>query len=484
MSAGKQRTAEERQVITMVRWLLYLVFAVVAYQVLRVVGPLLTPLLAAAAVAYLLDGWVDAMVARRVNRTAAVAVLLGGFIAVVVAVLVVVVPLVSEEIARFVGALPTLMDRAAQLLSEELGIDVPSDWRAYAEGKELRAFLESAVGPASQIAAAALGGVFGFLGWLAELLLVPVFAFYILVDWDHVVARFHAFVPPRHRERVADIASEIDQVVSIWIRGQFMVMAILAALYAIAFKIIGLQLAITIGVVVGLLTLIPFLGTFAGAALALLMLVLDWQGPRQLLAVAGTFVVLHVVEAAVLTPRLVGKRVGLGEVGALLAVMAGGQLLGFTGVLLAVPIAASIAVLVRRAVRFYEASSFFTDGSDPSLAVDRAPTSPEPSPEAPEEAAPAPAPPIPSGARPGPTRRLRRRGREPDTVPDAPPTGGDPEDSGPVPVPVEEAAPVSALEREPLAGPDPATGPVSPDPAPDRDPESKPDPGSGKDRPS
>ena len=483
MSAGKQRTAEERQVITMVRWLLYLVFAVVAYQVLRVVGPLLTPLLAAAAVAYLLDGWVDAMVARRVNRTAAVAVLLGGFIAVVVAVLVVVVPLVSEEIARFVGALPTLMDRAAQLLSEELGIDVPSDWRAYAEGKELRAFLESAVGPASQIAAAALGGVFGFLGWLAELLLVPVFAFYILVDWDHVVARFHAFVPPRHRERVADIASEIDQVVSIWIRGQFMVMAILAALYAIAFKIIGLQLAITIGVVVGLLTLIPFLGTFAGAALALLMLVLDWQGPRQLLAVAGTFVVLHVVEAAVLTPRLVGKRVGLGEVGALLAVMAGGQLLGFTGVLLAVPIAASIAVLVRRAVRFYEASSFFTDG-DLSLAVDRAPTSPEPAPEPGEEApeaTPAPAPPIPSGARPGPTRRLRHRGREPDTVPDAPPTGGAPEDSVPVAVPVEQAAPVSALE--PLTGPDPATGPVSPDPAPDRDPESMPDPGSGKDRP-
>lgn len=360
---GRQRSADEQQVLTMVRWLLYLAFAVIAYFLLRILGPILTPVLAAAAVAYLLDDWVDAMVARRVNRTVAVALLLVGFIAVAVAILVVVVPLVSQEVARFVGALPALVERAGQLLSDELGVELPRDWRAYLEGAEFRGFLESAVGPASQIAAAALGGVFGFLGWLAELLLVPVFAFYILVDWDPIVARLHAAVPPRHRERVAELAAEIDQVVSIWIRGQLMVMAILAALYATAFQIIGLHLAIIVGVMVGLLTVIPVLGTLAGAGLALLMLLLDWQGPGPLIAVGATFLVLHLVEAAVLTPRLVGKRVGLGEVGALFAVLAGGQLLGFTGVLLAVPIAASLAVLLRRAVRHYEESAFFTDGA-------------------------------------------------------------------------------------------------------------------------
>jgi predicted PurR-regulated permease PerM len=359
---GTLRPAEERQVLAMVRWLLILVFVVVAYFVLRVLGPLLTPLLAAAAVAYLLDGWVDAMVARRINRTVAVALLLVGFVAVMVALLVVVVPLVSQEVARFIAALPALLEHAGQVLSGEFGIELPGDWRAYLEGEQFRSFLESAVGPASQFAAAAVGGVFGFLGWMAELLLVPVFAFYFLVDWDAIVARLHAFVPPRHRDRVAEVASEIDKVVSIWIRGQFMVMAILAALYAIAFKIIGLHLGITVGVAVGLLTVIPFLGTFAGAGLALLVLLLDWHGPGQVLAVGGTFVVLHLVEAAVLTPRLVGKRVGLGEVGALFAVLAGGQLLGFTGVLLAIPIAAAIAVLVRRAVTFYEGTTFFTDG--------------------------------------------------------------------------------------------------------------------------
>jgi predicted PurR-regulated permease PerM len=198
-----------------------------------------------------------------------------------------------------------------------------------------------------------------------------VFAFYILVDWDRLLARSHAFVPPRHRGRVAEIAREIDQVVSIWIRGQLIVMAILAALYAVAFKVIGLQLGITIGIAVGLLTVIPFLGTVAGAALALLVVLLDWHGPGQLMAVAATFLVLHLFEAAILTPRLVGKRVGLGEVGALFAVLAGGQLLGFTGVLLAVPIAASVAVLVRRALRAYEESSFFTHDPGFEIALEK-----------------------------------------------------------------------------------------------------------------
>jgi predicted PurR-regulated permease PerM len=394
---GRQRSPEERHILAMLRWLLYIAFAVIAYAVLRVLGPLLVPLLAAAAIAYLLDGWVDAM-ARRIPRTAAVGLLLVGFIAVVAALLFVVVPLVSQEIARFAAALPALVERAAALLSEKLGIEVPRDWRAALQGEDVRAFLESAVGPASQVAAAALGGVLGFLAWLAELLLVPVFAFYILVDWDSIVARLHALVPPRHRERTADLAREIDGVVSIWIRGQLMVMAILAALYATAFKLIGLHLGITVGILVGLLTVIPFLGTVVGAGLALLMLLLDWQGPSQLAAVGVSFLVLHLVEAAVLTPRLVGKRVGLGEVGALFAVLAGGQLLGFTGVLLAVPIAASVAVLIRRAVAAYEGSRFFTDGDQLVAALD---------------------PPPPVVARPGPTRDLRRRRRQdPDTVPD------------------------------------------------------------------
>jgi hypothetical protein len=141
-------------------------------------------------------------------------------------------------------------------------------------------------------------------------------------------------------------------------------MAILAVLYATAFRIIGIQLGVTIGVIVGLLTIIPFLGTFVGAGLTVLVVVLDWHGPQELIAVGIVFVVLHLIEAAVLTPKIVGKKVGLGELGALFAVLAGGKLLGFTGVLLAVPLAASVAVLVRRGVRYYEQTEFFAAGAE------------------------------------------------------------------------------------------------------------------------
>jgi predicted PurR-regulated permease PerM len=290
--------------------------------------------------------------------------LLGGFLIVTASVLVVVIPLISDEIHRFIGALPRMVDRAADWLEADYGIEIPSDWKSFLAGEDVRGFLQRAAGPLSTAALAAVGGVLHLLAWLAELLLVPVFAFYFLVDWDHIVRRAHALAPPRHRSTIAEIAHEIDTAVLSWIRGQLTVMAILATLYATAFKLAGLHLGVTVGILVGLLTVIPFLGTLVGAALAGLMIVLDWQGPGQLAAIGGVFLVLHLTEAAVLTPRLVGRRVGLGELGALFAVLAGGELLGFTGILLAVPIAASVAVLVRRALRYYEGTSFFTNGAE------------------------------------------------------------------------------------------------------------------------
>ena len=137
-------------------------------------------------------------------------------------------------------------------------------------------------------------------------------------------------------------------------------------LYAGSLFGLDVPLAIPLGFIVGLLTIIPFLGTFVGAGLTAILILLNWQGPGLAIGVTVTFVVLHLLEAAVLTPKIVGKRVGLGESGALFAVLAGGQLLGFAGVLLAVPLAASVAVLIRRLVRYYEESEFYgADNKNP-----------------------------------------------------------------------------------------------------------------------
>jgi predicted PurR-regulated permease PerM len=207
------------------------------------------------------------------------------------------------------------------------------------------------------------------LGRLAESLLVPVFAFYFLVDWPHLVRRIDHVVPPRRRREVREIAHEIDRVVAGWVRGQAIVTAILAALYAIGFTVVGMPLSLPIGLLVGLLTVIPFVGTFVGASIALLVTLGSGGSTGTLGAVAAVIGILHVLEAGVLTPKITGHRVGLSETGALFAVVAGGKLLGFVGVVLAVPIAATTAVLIRYAVKYYEHTSFFGRESDADVVI-------------------------------------------------------------------------------------------------------------------
>jgi predicted PurR-regulated permease PerM len=362
----------QRRILAMIRWLLYLVFVVIAYLVLSRLAPVLAPLLAASGIAYLLDPLVDWLEARGMRRILAVSLLMIAFIGAITGCVLVLTPLIAHEVAGFVQEMPVMVDSATRWI-ESYGYDVPDRWQDYLKSEQMSSVLHQVAGPATALAAAALGGFFGLLGTLAEILLVPVFAFYFLLDWDHLVRRVRQGIPPRHRAPVFSIAGEIDSVISSWIRGQFTVVAIQALLYAACFYLLGVELAISVGLLVGLLTIIPFLGTIAGAAITVTLVLLDWQGPGQLVGVAAVFVVLHVLEAAVLTPRIVGKRVGLGETGALFAVLAGGKLLGFTGVLLAVPIAASVAVLIRRLADYYERSEFFG-------ASDRDSSIPEPPP--------------------------------------------------------------------------------------------------------
>jgi predicted PurR-regulated permease PerM len=366
----------QRRILAMVRLLLYLTFVVIAYLVLNRLAPVIAPLLAAAGIAYLLDPLVDWLEARGMRRVLAVGLLLVAFIGAITGCVLVLTPLIAHDVAGFVQELPVMVDGATRWI-EGYGYEVPDRWQDYLKSEQMSSVLHQVAGPATSLAAAALGGFFGLLGTLAEILLVPVFAFYFLLDWDHLIKRVRQAIPPRHRASVFSIAGEIDGVISSWIRGQFTVVAIQALLYAACFFVLDVRLAISVGLLVGLLTIIPFLGTIAGAAITVTLVLLDWQGPGQLIGVAAVFVVLHLLESTVLTPRIVGKRVGLGETGALFAVLAGGKLLGFTGVLLAVPIAASVAVLLRRLARYYEGSEFFGAGDrDTSMPEPLPPLSP------------------------------------------------------------------------------------------------------------
>ena len=357
------RTSDELRVTAMVKWLLYLIWVLIAWGTVSYLASVLSLVLVALGIAYMLSPTLDWMVSKGLPRALGALILVLGFVGTVVALIIIFAPKIADQIAGFVGDLPAMIDKV-QVWATDHGIDLPADWRG-----KLTDAVKDASGQIESVALAAAGGVFSVLGMVTEALLIPIFSFYFLMDWHHISDRVKKIIPPRSRARAVAIMGEVDGVVSGWVRGQATVTAILAVLYAIGFTIIGLKLAIPIGISVGVLTIIPFIGTFIGAAITLLIVLLDWQGVGPLIGVSVIFVMLHLLEAAVLTPKITGHKVGLSESAALFAVVAGGKLLGFVGVLLAVPIAATVAVLLRHAVRAYEHSTFFGHESDAQVAI-------------------------------------------------------------------------------------------------------------------
>lgn len=356
-------------VLRLLRWALYLVFAVLAWVVLSYLAHVLAPILAAIGIAYLLDPVLDRLVRRGTSRSVGAGILLAIFLVVAAVVLVAGVPHVTAQISEFLANLPRFVQNLAGWVQSRFSIQLPSTWTEYLQSEQFRHALGGVSEPLRAFALAAVGGLFSILGVLAEMLLVPVFAFYFLADWPHLWRRLEHMVPPRRRATVRELVRQVDAVVSNWVRGQAIVTSILAVLYATAFTIIGIPLSVPIGLLVGTLTVIPFIGTFVGAIIAVLVTLGGGGSLAMVGAVAGVIVVLHVLEAGVLTPKIVGHRVGLSESAALLAVVAGGKLLGFVGVVLAVPIAATVAVLIRYLVAYYERTAFFGHESDADVEI-------------------------------------------------------------------------------------------------------------------
>jgi predicted PurR-regulated permease PerM len=352
----------------MLRWALIIIFIAFAWIALSYVAKVLAPVLAALGIAYLLNPVLERMVQAGMSRAVGAGLLLVGFLALIIGAIAAAIPAIASQVTDFAHDLPRLIANLQTWLHDNFGVELPSDWKQYMTKENVEKTL-GAAGPISMLATAALGGVFSFVGAIAEFLLVPVFAFYFLVDWPNMLRRSEHMIPPRKRRAVREVVGDIDRVVAGWVRGQGIVTAILAVLYAICFTIIDMKLSVPIGLLVGALTVIPFVGTFVGAGIAGLVVVADGANMDMLAKVAIVIVVLHLLEAAFLTPKIVGHRVGLSETGALFAVVAGGKLLGFVGVVLAVPLAATVAVLVRYAVRYYEHTEFFGRESDADIVI-------------------------------------------------------------------------------------------------------------------
>jgi predicted PurR-regulated permease PerM len=285
-----------------------------------------------------------------------------GAIATLTALLLLIVPILSKELPLLNQQLPVLVERINQSVTpwlKQMGIDVTLD------GSNLRAILIKYLdanwsdGLAAALASARIGGsilatVVGYL------ILVPVVLFFLLIDWPFYVLRAIALVPPRLRERVASFTSDCDSVLGQYLRGQLLVMLMMAAFYSVGLALFGFELAVPVGVFTGLAIFVPYVGFGIGLVLALLAGALQftgWYGPLAVLVVYG---VGQIVEGLFLTPRMVGQRIGMSPLTVIFALFAFGHLFGFVGVLIALPASALIAVAAARLRASYTQSSLYT----------------------------------------------------------------------------------------------------------------------------
>ena len=339
----------------------WLALAAVALALVWLLAPVLTPFLIGAVLAYALHPLVARMVALRVPRALAVVLVEVATIVTILAVLLLIVPILSRQAPLLREQIPLLAERLNHSLVPwlaQFGINASLDIASIKAFvfKYVDANLEDWLGTA--LASARIGGSF-MLAIVGNAVLVPVVLFYLLMDWVHLLPRLDGLLPPRLRPKVHGFLAECDAMLGQYLRGQLLVMLVLAVYYRVGLSLFGFSLAVPVGVFTGLAVCIPYLGFGLGLALALLAGVLQFSGSYGVVAVAVVYGIGQVVEGFFLTPRLVGQRIGLNPLGVIFALLAFGHLLGFVGVLIALPLSAVLAVAVRRLHAAYRAGALY-----------------------------------------------------------------------------------------------------------------------------
>ena len=338
--------------------------AAVVFLALWFLGPVLTPFVVAAVLAYALTPLVnklDHFGRGRLPRVLAVVLVELLFLFALIGLLLLVVPIVAKELPMMRQQLPLLADRLNTGLSPwlaQFGIQVALDVgsiKAFAL-KYLNANYEEALG--SVMSSLKLGGSVA-LAVVGNAVLIPVALFYLLMDWDKFVARMLELVPPSMRSSVDGFTDEADSVLGQYLRGQLLVMLIMAVFYAVGLLLFGLDLALPIGVFTGLAMFIPYVGFGIGLLLTILAGMLQFAALKVLIMVGVVYGIGQLLESLYLTPRLVGERIGLHPLVVIFALLAFGQLLGFVGVLIALPASAVLLVGIRRIKARYLASRLY-----------------------------------------------------------------------------------------------------------------------------
>ena len=317
---------------------------------LWLLAPILTPFVLAAMFGWLGDPLVDRIERAGRKREVAVTLVFTAMALLVLLALVVLVPMIEQQIRTLIASLPTyrawFMDTALPWIEARTGMELATWFDLNHLIELVRANWERAGGFAATLLRYMSRSSFALIALIANIALLPVLTFFFLRDWDLFVQRVAALVPRDHVATVGRLARESDEVLGGFLRGQFLVMLVLGVMYGLGLWAVGLDLGILIGIIAGLLTFVPYLGPASGIVLGLIAAVVefgDWQHAVGVLVVFG---IGQVIESYWLTPKLVGDRIGLHPVAVVFAVLAGGQLFGFLGMLLALPVAAVANVLL------------------------------------------------------------------------------------------------------------------------------------------
>jgi predicted PurR-regulated permease PerM len=331
-------------------------------------APVLMPFAVAAMLAYLADPLADRLERLGLGRTLAVSIVFVVLLLVIAAALLLLVPLIARQVENLVLNFPRYVewgrDKALPWLQAKLHLD-PTAFdtdRLVEQVKQHLGSIGSVLGTLSR------SGM-GVVAWLTNLVLVPVVWFYLLRDWDRLVAWVDRMLPRSVEPTVAHLARESDAVLGAFVRGQLLVMLALAIYYGVALTLVGISVGPLIGMVAGLLSFVPYLGFITGFGAAIIASLVQHGDWMHLMLVVGVFLVGQLLEGYVLVPRLVGEKIGLHPVAVIFAVLAGGYLFGFLGVLLALPAASVILVLLRYLALRYQQSDLYTEQGEPDSVI-------------------------------------------------------------------------------------------------------------------
>lgn len=342
----------------------WLIMGFIAIGLLYLLSPVLTPFLFATLLAYLGDPLIDRLEARKIPRSWAVALVFGVILLGLLLLLLFVIPILTHQFKGLIQRLPGHIDwfqtHVLPWLQAHLGVE-PESLSLRSLQTKLVAFAQDIGDLAGSLLESFRASSTALFTWLADLILVPVVTFYLLRDWDLLVAKVRELLPRRIEPVVSHLAKESDEVIGAFLRGQVIVMAALGVIYSVGLAVIGLEFSLLIGMLAGLVSFVPYLGLITGIVVASSAALMQFHSVLSLLPVIIVFGLGQLISDFFLTPKLVGDRIGLHPVAVLFAVLAGGHLFGFFGILLALPMAAVIAVLLRHAHDEYLKSVFYTD---------------------------------------------------------------------------------------------------------------------------